>query len=71
MDPMGLHFFHRHRVQGHDMRSGGITAYYCPQRGCGKVIFSQAFVKNSVHGGACVAGGGGMCGRGACMAGGV
>ena len=30
----------------------------------GKVIFSQAYVKNSVHGG------GGVCGRGACMAGG-
>ena len=38
----------------------------------GKVIFSEACVKNSVHSGACMAGcvcvaGGGMHGRGACM----
>ena len=60
--------------------------YYRPQRSWGKVIFSEACVKNSVHGGggACVVGGmhgrggmhgkggmcGGVCGRGACMAGG-
>ena len=36
---------------------------------CGKVMFSHACVKNSVHGGVCMAGGvcmtgGGMCGRG-------
>ena len=37
---------------------------YRPQRSCGKVIFSQTCVKNSVHEGeACVV-------RGACMAGG-
>ena len=47
--------------------------FYCPQRSWGKVIFSEACVKNSVHGGhvwqgACMAGGG-MCGRGTCMAG--
>ena len=51
--------------------------YYRPQRSCGKVIFSQACVKNSVHRrGACVAGGtygrrrhawqGDVCGRGMC-----
>ena len=33
---------------------------------CGKVMFSQACVKNSVHGGAWQ---GGMCGRGACVMG--
>ena len=45
---------------------------------CGKVMFSQACVKNSVYkGGACVAGGGvcmaggGMHGQGGCVAGGV
>ena len=27
------------------------VVYYRPQRSCGKVIFSQACVKNSVHGG--------------------
>ena len=58
---------------------------YRPQRGLGKVIFSETCVKNSVHGGgACMAGGmhggcvwvRGMCGRGghvwqgACVAGG-
>ena len=60
--------------------------FYRPQRSWGKVIFSEACVKNPVHGGvacggACsgVAGGcawqgvcgGGMCGRGAYMAGGM
>ena len=51
------------------------THFYRPQRSCGKVIFSQVCVKNSVHreGGACMAGGvcgrryawqGGMCGGG-------
>ena len=38
---------------------------YRPQRSWGKVIFSEAWVKNSVHGG------GGMHGRGVCMAGGA
>ena len=47
---------------------------YRPERSCGKVIFSQACVTNSVHGGwgACMAGGaweGGVCGRGVCVAG--
>ena len=37
---------------------------YCPQRSCGKVIFSQVCVKNSVHGGR------GVCVKGVCMAGG-
>ena len=50
---------------------------YRPQRSWGKVIFSEACVKNSVHRRACMAGGvrgggpciaGGMCGMGACMA---
>ena len=55
---------------------------YRPQRSCGKVIFSEACIKNSVHGrgmqgirgsrGVCMAEGhawqGGMCGRGACVA---
>ena len=46
--------------------------YYSPQRSWGKVIFSEACVKNSVKGGACMAGG--MRGRGhawqgACMVG--
>ena len=48
----------------------GRTSYYCLQRSWGKVIFSEACVKNSVHRrgcawqGACVAGGwgGGVCG---------
>ena len=41
--------------------------YYRPQRSWGKVIFSEACVKNSVHGGGMC--GGGACGRrGACMA---
>ena len=39
--------------------------HYRPQRSWGKVIFSEACVKNSVHGGVYVAGGvGGMHGRG-------
>ena len=46
------------------------TSFYRSQRSWGKVIFSEACVKNSVHsGGACMAGG--MHGRGACMAGGM
>ena len=56
--------------------------YYRPQRSWGKVIFSEACVKNSVHGGGRAWqggawwGGGSVCGRGhvwwgACMAGGV
>ena len=51
-----------------------------PQQSCGKVIFSQTCVKNSVHRedmhgrgcawqGACMVGA--MCGRGECMAGGM
>ena len=57
---------------------------YRPQRSWGKVIFSEACVKNSVRGGGggvhgrggmgggcvCVCGRGGMHGRGACVAGG-
>ena len=45
--------------------------YYLPFRNssCGKVMFSQACVKNSVHGGACVTKGGEVCVvRGACVA---
>ena len=36
-------------------------------------MFSQAYVKNSVHkgGGGDIHGGEGLCGRGACMAGGM
>ena len=30
--------------------------YYRPQRSCGKVMFSKACVKNSVHRGVCMAG---------------
>ena len=30
--------------------------YYRPQRSCGKVMFSKACVKNSVHSGVCMAG---------------
>ena len=46
---------------------------YRPQRSWGKVIFSEACVKNSVHGGGCRAyvAAGGMHGKGACMAGGA
>ena len=56
------------------------TAHPCyhPQRSCGKVIFSQACVKNSVHrgGGACMAGGvwwglGHAWQRGTCVARGI
>ena len=52
-------------------------SYYRQQRSWGKVIFSQASVILSTGGGACVAGGrgmlgrGGVCGRGVCMVGGV
>ena len=38
--------------------------YYRPQRSWGKVIFSEACVKNSVHGG-------GRAWQGACMVGGA
>ena len=55
-------------------RRTGSFNFYCPQSSWGKVIFSEACVKNSVHmgEGACMAGG--MCGRGvdgrgACVAG--
>ena len=57
-----------------------IGCCYRPQRSWGKVIFSEAHVKNSVHGGACLAGGhawqGDMHGRGhawrvVCVAGGM
>ena len=45
---------------------------YRPQRSCGKVIFSEVCLKNSVHGeGGCVCGRGGMYGWGVCMAGGI
>ena len=37
---------------GYDSRG-----YYRPQRSWGKVIFSEACVKNSVHRGACMGGG--------------
>ena len=43
--------------------------YYRPQRSCGKEMFSQACVKNSVHISSGMHGGGGG-GRGVCMAGG-
>ena len=42
---------------------------YRPQRSCGKVMFSQVCVENSVDGGGGMQGKGGMHGRG-CMAGG-
>ena len=44
------------------------TINYHPQRSWGKVIFSEACVKNSVHGGG---GGGGMRGKGVCVGRGV
>ena len=43
---------------------GKFFNFYRPQRSWGKIIFSEACVKNSVHGV------GGRCGRGACMMGG-
>ena len=50
-----------------------LYTFYCPQRSWGKVIFSEAGVKNSVHGGdalgSCVAGG--VHGRGCVWRGGV
>ena len=53
------------------IRHRGGFYFYRPQRSSGKVIFSQACVKNSVHGeGACVAEGS-VHGRGACAVGGV
>ena len=45
-----------------------VQAFYRPQRSWGKVISSEACVKNSVHRGACIAGGACMA-EGACMAG--
>ena len=36
---------------GANPRGRPLTYCYCPQRSYGKVIFSQACVKNSVHGG--------------------
>ena len=59
-----------------------IDLNYRPPRSCGKVIFSQACVKNSIHRGGgghmwqgvCIAGGmcgRGVCSRGACVAGGA
>ena len=36
-----------------EMRQHYRLSYYRPQRSCGKVIFSQACVKNSVHRGLC------------------
>ena len=52
--------------------------FYRPQRSWGKVIFSEAFVKNPVHGGGgwrvgghALVWQGDVHGRGACMAGGV
>ena len=45
---------------------------FCNSSSCRKVMFSQAYIKNSVHRWACVVGGmhgggGGMHDRGACM----
>ena len=64
-----------------EVGGGAGEANYCPQRSRGNVIFSEACVKNSVHGGEggmhCRRGGGvcgggrQMHGRGACVAGGV
>ena len=48
--------------------------FYCPQRSWGEVVFSEACVKNSVHGGgACMAGGvhWGCAWCGACVVGGM
>ena len=45
-------------------------AFYRPQRSWGKVIFSEACVKNSVHSGRGGMHGRGVCMVGACMAGG-
>ena len=75
-----------HVLNGWNSTLGQIWAYsicvaehfdtrYRPKRSWGKVIFSEACVKNSVHGGggACMAGGmrgRGMHGGGACMVGG-
>ena len=44
------------RIRGWGERNprGGLTYYYRPQRSCGKVMFSQACVKNSVHRGVCI-----------------
>ena len=51
--------------------SSGFFMYnYRPQRSWGRVIFSEAFVKNSVHMGR-RAWQGAVHGRGACMAGGM
>ena len=47
-----------------------LLSYYRPRRSWGKVIFSEACVKNSVHGGHAWQGGmhgGGVHGRGACV----
>ena len=46
-----------------------LQIHYGPQRSWGKVIFSEVCVKNSVHGGPCMARGV-MHGRGMCVAGG-
>ena len=66
-------FFRVATAQGKQAKQG---IYYRPQRSCGKVMFSQACVKNSVQRGwgACMAGGmhrrGGVWqGVGVCMAG--
>ena len=88
--PPGRHPLGKHPLQQMATATDGIHptrmhSCYRLQRSWGKVIFSEACVKNSVHRGVCMAGGharrggcvvGGMCGRGclcgggACVAGG-
>ena len=49
---------------------GCVPNFYRPQRSCGKVMFSQACVKNSVHGGGSLSGGG-VCPGGESLSGGL
>ena len=54
----------------HDIQKTTLEVYYRLQRSCGKVIFSQASVKNSVHGGGSRMAGQGCWGMaGVCMVG--
>ena len=47
----------------------GVEAHiYCPQRSCGKVIFSEVYVKNFVRGGGCTSRG--HAWQGVCVVGG-
>ena len=47
-------FFSKPTILGQIMENTTIVIYYHPQRSCGKVIFSQVCVKNSVRGGVCL-----------------